>query len=118
MYAADLVIGAGGTMTREAALLGIPTYTLFAGETPAVDRWLERRGLLRRLADADELDGLGPRPAEPRGIDELARSGAAARDAFVAATLSAATHGPGQERRLDLPAGAPQRSEGVTACAE
>ncbi len=44
MYAADLVIGAGGTMTREAALLGTPTVSVFAGRTPAVDVWLERHG--------------------------------------------------------------------------
>ena len=49
MYAADLVIGAGGTMTREAALLGVPTVSVFAGRTPAVDRWLEA---LVRCADS------------------------------------------------------------------
>ena len=49
VYAADLMIGAGGTMTREAAVMGIPTWTLFAGKTPAVDEWLERRGMLSRL---------------------------------------------------------------------
>ena len=36
-------------MTREAALMGVPTYSLFAGEQPAVDRELERQGLLRCL---------------------------------------------------------------------
>ncbi len=44
LYEADLVIGAGGTMTREAALMGVPTFTVFAGRAPAVDRWLEDRG--------------------------------------------------------------------------
>ena len=44
MYAADLVIGAGGTMTREAALLGVPTFSVFAGKSPAVDRALEAQG--------------------------------------------------------------------------
>ena len=33
----DLVIGAGGTMTREAALLNVPTYSLFSGKPAAVD---------------------------------------------------------------------------------
>lgn len=55
MSRAQLVIGAGGTMTREAALLGIPTYTVFAGRAPAVDAWLERHGRLRRLTDPGEL---------------------------------------------------------------
>ena len=46
---ADLVIGAGGTMNREAALLGTPTYTVFAERLPAVDLELIRRGLLHDL---------------------------------------------------------------------
>ena len=63
MQAADLMIGAGGTMTREAALLGVPTFTLFAGPQPAVDRWLEQRGLLRRLHRPADLFPL-PEPPE------------------------------------------------------
>ncbi len=76
MYRADLVLGAGGTMTREAALMGVPTYSLFAGEQPAVDRELERQGLLRRLKSAGELVPVRPRPAPPRAVAELrARAG-------------------------------------------
>jgi len=55
MAAADLVVGAGGTMTREAALLGVPTVTLFGGRPAAVDRWLEQEGLLRRLERAEDV---------------------------------------------------------------
>ncbi len=36
----DLVIGGGGTMTREAAVLGVPAYTYFAGKWGAVDQYL------------------------------------------------------------------------------
>lgn len=46
---ADVVIGAGGTMSREAALLGTPTYTIFAGRLAAVDAELMRLGYLRDL---------------------------------------------------------------------
>jgi uncharacterized protein len=46
---ADLMIGAGGTMNREAALLGTPTYTMFAGRLAAVDAELIRLGLLHDL---------------------------------------------------------------------
>ncbi len=46
---ADLMIGAGGTMNREAALLGTPTYTMFAGKLAAVDAELIRMGLLYDL---------------------------------------------------------------------
>ena len=68
---ADLVIGAGGTMTREAALLGVPTVSLFAGPTPAVDRWLEARGALRRVSTPGELPYPRQRPLEPRPVEEL-----------------------------------------------
>ena len=40
----DLTVGAGGTMTRESALLGTPTYTVFIGELAAVDAELIRLG--------------------------------------------------------------------------
>jgi predicted glycosyltransferase len=46
---ADVMIGAGGTMNREAALLGTPTYTMFAGKLAAVDAELIDRGLLHDL---------------------------------------------------------------------
>jgi uncharacterized protein len=46
---ADLAIGAGGTMNRESAVLGTPTYTVFAGELAAVDAELIRRGQLGDL---------------------------------------------------------------------
>ncbi len=76
MYQADLVVGAGGTMTREAALMGVPTYSLFAGEQPAVDRELERQRLLWRLKCTDELLPVRPRPTPPRSVAELrARAG-------------------------------------------
>src|SRR5207244_10034296 len=41
---ADVTVGAGGTMTRESALLGTPTYTVFAGRPAAVDDALIRSG--------------------------------------------------------------------------
>jgi uncharacterized protein len=43
---ADLTVGAGGTMTRESAILGTPTYTVFAGWLAAVDAELIRSGRL------------------------------------------------------------------------
>ena len=47
--AADLVVSAGGTMNREAVVLGTPVYTGFAGRMGAVDESLIREGRLRRL---------------------------------------------------------------------
>jgi uncharacterized protein len=66
LAAADLAVGAGGTMTREAALLGVPTLTVFRGRPSAVDRWLEAQGLLRRLERAEDV-----LPVVRRGHAEL-----------------------------------------------
>jgi uncharacterized protein len=52
----DLTIGAGGTMNRESALLGTPTYTVFSGRLAAVDAELMRMGRLK------DLRGPGTRP--------------------------------------------------------
>jgi predicted glycosyltransferase len=52
---ADLVVSAGGTMNREAAALGTPAYTTFAGRLGAVDEQLLAEGRLHRLADPDAL---------------------------------------------------------------
>ena len=49
--AADLVIGGGGTMNREAALLGTPTYTVFGSRLAAVDAELIRLGHMVDLRD-------------------------------------------------------------------
>jgi len=53
--AADVVISAGGTMNREAALLGTPTWTTFAGELGAVDRMLIETGRMGVLERADQV---------------------------------------------------------------
>ena len=43
-YASDLLISGGGTMNREAALLGVPVYSIFAGRQGALDREMEAEG--------------------------------------------------------------------------
>jgi uncharacterized protein len=95
MYAADLVIGAGGTMTREAALLGIPTISIYAGRPPFVEVWLERQGLLRRAHDVNEIEPVDRRASEPRSLQELRRRSAELVDVFVSATVEA-----GQRRTI------------------
>lgn len=52
---ADLVVSAGGTMNREAAALGTPVWTTFAGRLGAVDERLVAEGRLRILRRVDEL---------------------------------------------------------------
>ena len=51
----DLVVSAGGTMNREAAALGTPVYTTFAGRLGGVDEALIRAGRLRPLTDPGDL---------------------------------------------------------------
>jgi predicted glycosyltransferase len=80
---ADLVVSAGGTMNREAVVLGTPVWTTFAGEIGAVDRALIAAGRLRRLARADGLviAPRGPAAApvlrDPALLVDLALSGLA-----------------------------------------
>jgi predicted glycosyltransferase len=84
-YVADLVIGAGGTMTREAALMGVPTLSLYAGEQPAVDRALERNGRLTRLTRAEQVTSVQTRPTGPESIDRLRERGKEITSFFVRA---------------------------------
>lgn len=53
---ADVVLGGGGTMNREAAALGTPVYTTFAGRPGAVDERLLREGRLRTLEDPSRIE--------------------------------------------------------------
>ncbi|HJR08950.1 MAG TPA: DUF354 domain-containing protein [Pyrinomonadaceae bacterium] len=56
--AADLVVSAGGTMNREAAALGVPAATVYAGEWAAVDEALVREGRLTRLRTREDIRAL------------------------------------------------------------
>jgi predicted glycosyltransferase len=55
---ADLVISAGGTMNREAAALGVPAATIYAGKWAAIDEELVREGRLVRIETQEDLDQL------------------------------------------------------------
>jgi predicted glycosyltransferase len=56
--AADLVVSAGGTMNREAAALGVPAISVYAGKWAAIDEELVRDGRLLRISSRVEIDGL------------------------------------------------------------
>jgi predicted glycosyltransferase len=73
-------------MTREAALLGVPTYSVFAGRSPAVDRALEARGRLQRLTHADQVAAVQKRTREPDSIADLRARGAEIVNVFAQAT--------------------------------
>jgi predicted glycosyltransferase len=66
VYLADLVVSAGGTMNREAALLGTPTWTTFAGALGAVDKALVERGHMRVLERPEQLVLEKHTPQPPR----------------------------------------------------
>jgi predicted glycosyltransferase len=78
--ASDLVISAGGTINREAAALGVPAASVYAGQWAAVDEELVKEGRLRRIASVEDLRSLSiekKKSAEPRRaigvIDEIVR---------------------------------------------
>jgi predicted glycosyltransferase len=55
VYWSDLVVSAGGSMNREAAVLGTPACTVFAGHMAGVDRALIASGALVHLRTASDL---------------------------------------------------------------
>jgi uncharacterized protein len=55
VWAADLVVGGGGTMTREAAALGVPAYSFFQGAEGAVDAHLVKEGRLVLIRSAEDV---------------------------------------------------------------
>ena len=61
VYWSDLVVGGGGTMNREAAVLGTPAYSVFAGKPIAVDDYLIQQGRLTRIESAADLDRIAIR---------------------------------------------------------
>jgi predicted glycosyltransferase len=58
-------------MVREAAVLGIPAFSIFAGATGAIDRYLADRGFLTILHSAAEIDSmpLEKRTRKRRGLE-------------------------------------------------
>ena len=72
--AADLVISAGGTMNREAAALGVPAASIYAGNWAAIDEELMKEGRLQRLGSREDIKSLTVRkkshanPRRARGV--------------------------------------------------
>ena len=86
LAAADLVVGGGAPMTREAALLGTPSYTVFMPELAAVDAELIRLGRITDLREPGRLPRVERKPPRP---DDLGRERGAMLYDTVAATLRA-----------------------------
>ncbi|HEY3105100.1 MAG TPA: DUF354 domain-containing protein [Pyrinomonadaceae bacterium] len=56
--AADLVVSAGGTMNREAAALGVPAASIYAGKWAAIDEQLVHEGRLQKIASRADIESL------------------------------------------------------------
>ena len=52
---ADALVSAGGTMNREAAVLGTPVWSIFEGPLGGVDELLVREGRMKILRDPQDL---------------------------------------------------------------
>jgi predicted glycosyltransferase len=74
LYYSDLVIGAGGTMNREAAVLGTPVYTIFAGRPPAVDDYLIKLGKMIPIRDELDFASIKLQKRENRNVNHPGRS--------------------------------------------
>jgi predicted glycosyltransferase len=71
---ADLVISAGGTMNREAAALGVPAASVYAGRWAAIDEELMREGRLQRINSREDIESLVVRKkpkANPRNAKDV-----------------------------------------------
>ena len=56
----SLFIGAGGTMTRELAFLGVPTMSVYQDDLLEVDKYLIKKGLIKHSVSPtiEEIDAL------------------------------------------------------------
>ena len=87
--AMDLMFSGGGTMTREAAVLGVPSYSFFRGRRGRVDEHLENKGCLVRLQSADDVRAKVL--LEKRRAPVTLPESRAVRDHVIAQILAAAT---------------------------
>ncbi len=55
LESSDLFIGFGGTMTSEAALLGVPTISAYPGTKTIVENYLVKKGLVTRASSSERL---------------------------------------------------------------
>lgn len=55
LHFSDVFVGAGGTMSAEAALLGVPTFSSYPGEPYIVEQYLAEKGLIVRETNPGAL---------------------------------------------------------------
>jgi hypothetical protein len=71
IHFSDLVVSAGGTMNREAAVLGTPVYSIFAGRLGSVDQHLIETGRMILIRSRDDFAAIRveKKPARPVRFD-------------------------------------------------
>jgi predicted glycosyltransferase len=85
VYWSDLVVSGGGSMNREAVVLGTPAYTVFAGKMAGVDAELIRDGRLVELRGPADLRRLVLAKRGPRTLERDARPLAQILEAVIQA---------------------------------
>lgn len=58
IWASDVFVSGGGTMNREAALLGVPAYSIFTGRKPYLDEHLASQGKLDFVDSVEKAENL------------------------------------------------------------
>ncbi len=91
----DLFLGAGGTMTREAAVLGVPTVSIYQDELLDVDKYLIARGAMIHMKNpvAEELGEYLHKSRRRSADSELLGKGKQAFDLIMDTILSRARNG-------------------------
>lgn len=94
LHFAVALLGAGGTMNREAALLGTPVFGMYAGRLAALDQRLIREGRLRPLPeDPARFERELAELVAARGAGSPPPIGPHVLDTFVDAILARAAAG-------------------------
>lgn len=76
LYYASILVGGGGTMNTEAALLGVPVVSCYPREATYVEKYLKAKGLVYRASNPNEALNLIKRlldQSEKTRIERVAR---------------------------------------------
>ena len=77
IWNSDVFISGGGTMNRESALLGVPTYSIFSGRKPYVDEYLAENNRIKFLEDETSVKNVVPQKRKISQDISLKHSGLA-----------------------------------------
>ena len=83
----DMVISGGGTMTREAAIMGVPSFSFFRGRSGMVDESLTAAGKLTVIGTSSEVD---ERLVVEKNQNDVTRPDSSSMVDFIASTIIAA----------------------------